>query len=215
MIASSRFFVLLVALLVYFAAAPFFANFPGLRFVTDMSMAVVLLSAVFAVSRVRHQVIITALLAVSIVTAFLMKRAAFPEHFELAANLLGSLFFGYTAGIILAFIVRARRVSADVIYAAIVVYLFIGIFWADVYHLFYQLSPESFSMSPDAAAASTASFTYFSFVTLTTLGYGDISPLGASARSLAVLEAVVGQLYLTVLIARLVGLHISHSSAPR
>ena len=57
-----------------------------------------------------------------------------------------------------------------------------------------------------------AQMVYYSFVTLTTLGYGDIVPIAPSARALATLEAITGQLYLTVLVARLVGLHITHSS---
>ncbi len=56
---------------------------------------------------------------------------------------------------------------------------------------------------------------YYSFVTLTTLGYGDIVPVNPSVRALATLEAITGQLYLTVLVARLVGLHITHSSQRR
>jgi voltage-gated potassium channel Kch len=59
--------------------------------------------------------------------------------------------------------------------------------------------------------ADKSDFTYYSYVTLTTLGYGDIIPISTSARSLALLEAMMGQLYLAVLVARLVGLHISQS----
>jgi hypothetical protein len=63
--------------------------------------------------------------------------------------------------------------------------------------------------------SKTANFIYYSFVTQTTLGYGDFTPITAPARSLSLLEAVFGQLYLAVLIARLVGLHITQSSEKR
>lgn len=64
-------------------------------------------------------------------------------------------------------------------------------------------------------ALTGAEMIYYSFVTLTTLGYGDIVPVSPSARSLATLEALTGQLYLTVLVARLVGLQITHSARRR
>ena len=61
-------------------------------------------------------------------------------------------------------------------------------------------------------SVDTNDFVYYSMVTLTTLGYGDITPLSASARALAAMEALVGQIYLTVIIARLVGLHMQQKT---
>ena len=86
--------------------------------------------------------------------------------------------------------------------------------WADVFSIIENVSPGSFadnSIEADAASGPelmrdrSDRFTYFSFVTLTTLGYGDITPLTRPAKNLVVLEAIFGQLYLAVLIARLVG----------
>ena len=74
------------------------------------------------------------------------------------------------------------------------------------------LQPGSFSMAQGQSGKTQIEFTYYSFVTLTTLGYGDITPLSSRVKVLSMLEAVVGQIYLVVLVARLVGLHISHSS---
>ena len=108
--------------------------------------------------------------------------------------------------------VVARLVAtSNVVYDAVVIYLLIGITWSDVYAVLEHLPPGSFNLA-GASAIEVPAFTYYSFVTLTTLGYGDVTPLTDQARSLAILEAVIGQLYMTVLVARLVGLLISHSS---
>jgi hypothetical protein len=93
--------------------------------------------------------------------------------------------------------------------------------WAFSYSLLEYLQPGSFSIVREAAVGGIPGLVgssgfrgviYFSFTTLTTLGYGDITPLTGIAQNLSVLEAVVGQIYLVVLVARLVGLHIASSS---
>lgn len=64
---------------------------------------------------------------------------------------------------------------------------------------------------PEALETGLSGFSYYSFVTITTLGYGDVTPVSTQARSLALLEAVLGQLYIAILIARLVGSHLAQS----
>ncbi|WP_455207013.1 ion channel [Kaarinaea lacus] len=116
------------------------------------------------------------------------------------------------SGFILNIVFRAREITIETVAGAICVYLFIGIFWADVYALVEIANPGSFSLLKDEAqeamqvvAHRTSQFNYFSFVTLSTLGYGDITPQTRPAQGLAAMEAILGQLFLAVLIARLVG----------
>jgi hypothetical protein len=90
--------------------------------------------------------------------------------------------------------------------------MFLGMIWAGLYSTLELLNPGSFSMANVPTGPTSQQFGYFSFTTLTTLGYGDIAPLSGAARAFATLEAMVGQIYLTVLIARLVGAHIAQSS---
>lgn len=85
--------------------------------------------------------------------------------------------------------------------AAVVVYLIFGVLWARLYDIIYLSNPEAFSISQQY---NPFSMIYFSFVTLMTLGYGDIVPVSIAARSLAILEGVVGQLYIVILISSLV-----------
>lgn len=102
-------------------------------------------------------------------------------------------------------------VDTDKIIGAICVYLLIGVIFSYLYEIIFILDPGSFDLGPiDLSQPGTTwelwVFSYFSFVTLTTLGYGDILPTTAFTRSVATLEAIVGPMYLAILVARLVSL---------
>jgi hypothetical protein len=117
--------------------------------------------------------------------------------------------------LILMLLVRVFRkgpVSGSRLQGAIAAYLLMGLGWAHAYVIFAQNHPQSF-VSSDATPPTVAGWTYFSFITLTTVGYGDIIPKAPVARMLAVAEALAGQLYLAVLVARLVALQVSSSSS--
>ncbi len=113
----------------------------------------------------------------------------------------------------LRFALRTRRVDTEHVYAALDAYLLIGIFAGLLHHLLEEMVPGSYVSGGTAMADfSFTTAIYFSFVTLATLGYGDIVPQSDVARGVTVVEAVVGQLYLAVLIARLVS---NAAQAPR
>ncbi|MGK7913934.1 MAG: potassium channel family protein, partial [Prochloraceae cyanobacterium] len=99
-----------------------------------------------------------------------------------------------------------KKVNPDTIKGGIAVFFLIGIFWALLYQIVYLLDPNAFSQPIEEIDAFNSMF-YFSFTTLTTLGYGDISPVSDLARTLANLEAVVGVMYPAIYIARVVGLY--------
>jgi len=109
--------------------------------------------------------------------------------------------------VLLAQVFRSGRVTHVRIQGAIAAYLLLGSAYAHGYHIAEILHPGSFSV-PTGGMLSAVDWTYFSFVTLTTVGYGDITPLQPIARTLAVGEALSGQLYLAVMIARLVAMEI-------
>ncbi len=111
---------------------------------------------------------------------------------------------------LLRFVLRAKQVDAEVLCAGISVYLILGLLWGLAYTLVAQVNPNAFSFSTRSETAATMSgFTaiYFSFITLATLGYGDITPAADIARMLAMLEAMTGTLFVGVMIARLVSLY--------
>ena len=135
---------------------------------------------------------------------------------------LTTIFLGFLTLVILLAVFRDETVTADTIVGAVCGYFLIGVTWGTGYALLALVSPEAFSVSPALANAArwvgspgapfTPTLQYYSFTTLATLGYGDITPLSAGARTISVFEGLTGQLYLAVLIARLVGLHTARSN---
>ena len=89
-------------------------------------------------------------------------------------------------------------------------YFLLGLVWSSIFSILEFLQPGSFDI-PQSLHTESLSFTYYSYVTLTTLGFGDITPLTAQARSLSILEAITGQMYLATLVARLVAINIVQS----
>ncbi|HOB52613.1 MAG TPA: potassium channel family protein [Acidobacteriota bacterium] len=114
--------------------------------------------------------------------------------------------------VVLIQVYRPGRITPARIMGAVAAYLLLGIMWGYIYHLVLRLDPGAFQMAlvPQSEAEWKASLLYFSFVTLTTVGYGDILPVNALARSLANLESLIGMLFPAILIARLVSLEIIH-----
>lgn len=106
-------------------------------------------------------------------------------------------------------VVIGTNINANRLVGAVCVYLLLGVIWAMCYSLVDTISPGSFSgFSPLGDRGWDSEWLYFSFVTMTTLGYGDILPVSATARGLAYMQAVVGQFYIAMLVAGLVGAYI-------
>ena len=130
-----------------------------------------------------------------------------------AVPALGVIYWALTAFLILRrILVRTSRVTADTVNGAICVYLVMGLGWSHAYALLEAVHPGSFELGGGVALEGAhyvfERFIGFSFVTLTTLGYGNVIPLTPKSEALAVAEAITGQLYLAVLLARLVAMEI-------
>ena len=130
---------------------------------------------------------------------------------DLAAGLL-ALAILYMAAILLISVLSAETVTHDVISGAIAVYRLLGIGWSVVYALIEGISPGSFGLDRTGGGSIWEQLLYFSFTTLTTLGYGDIAPLTPLARIWTVFEAICGTFFLAILISRLVSLYRSAPS---
>jgi hypothetical protein len=133
-----------------------------------------------------------------------------PEPLVLGTGLVSLLLL---LAIVLAQTLRAGPITAARLQGAIAAYLLLGVIWAYSYALVGVLNPAAFSGPVDPTQGPRA-FYYFSFVTLATLGYGDVLPVSPVARSLATFEAVTGTLYLAILIARLVSLAVVAGRKP-
>jgi amino acid permease len=187
--------------------------------VLNIISAAVLFSATYAVSERRIFMMIgLSLSTVSIVLTFWL--AAAPTHWLVIVS-HGSLvvLIGFFAVAILGYVLSSEKVTSDKIYGAICVYLLFGYCWAFGYSLIEEVHPGSFTspspIDPHDLVTRVMQMRYFSFVTLTTVGYGDILPHTQTARTVALLEAILGQFYLVALIGRLVGLHIIHGDQRR
>lgn len=103
-----------------------------------------------------------------------------------------------------------NAVLKDTLFGAVCVYVLLGLTWAYLYIFLESLQPGSFNLqlpADDAFGALSSDLLYYSYTTLTTLGYGDITPVTAQARSLAIVEQVVGVLYIAIMLARLVSMY--------
>jgi Ion channel len=211
-----RHLVLLILLLALYIVGPFVVS---LRFgivIMNVVACAVFVAGVFAVSERKGLLVATAILAICSVSLSWMELViGYPWVVLMSQGTLAVLLSLFVVGI-LTYVLRRGPVTADKIYAAICVYLLVGYTWSLIYSFMEHLYPGSFlisnePMAPEQFGARSLQMRYFSFVTLTTVGYGDIVPRSPAARTFVVIEAIMGQIYLAVLVARLVGLHIVHS----
>jgi len=166
----------------------------------------------YAISHKKRQVIVGMFLAIMML-ASLWSQYFYQNKGILAIGMIaGALFVGVVIASILIFIFRSEGVNLEIIYAAILLYLLAALLWAFVYTFLELVDPASFNIDLSRPQGYFHVFQYFSFVTITTLGYGDITPVTEVAKAITVLEAVAGQLYLVVAVAWLVGMYVSKKS---
>ena len=131
----------------------------------------------------------------------------------IASHVLSTVFFGFMSVALFAYLGRPGVISSGRLYASVSLYLILGIFWFSVYSLIETIHAGSFVlMAPQATNVSRAALLYFSLITLTTVGYGDVLPATPTARGFAALEGVSGVLYLAITVARLVAAYQSLSN---
>ncbi|MBI0582452.1 MAG: two pore domain potassium channel family protein [Methanomassiliicoccales archaeon] len=175
-------------------------------FVFTLLFSIILISSIMAVSGhkvVRYIGLVLLVLAVgSRWSYFLLGGAVFDELSFLFATLLLAL----VSLLLFLTLFKTREVTSDIIWQAISVYLLLGLSWACLFSFMESLAPGSFqdSVNPEVAM-NFPTLVYYSFVTLATLGYGDILPTTQIARGLVILEVLMGVLYMAILISRLVG----------
>lgn len=215
-----RYAFLFASLISIFILNPFLPKRAGGFSILNIIILAILLSTVFAVHENRKLFILTLLLAFVTMGALIADYMIGITYISVISIGSELVFFAVTGAIILIDVLKDEQVSIDKIFGAFCVFLFIGLIWAFAYSLLEIKDPGSFKNIGDRAGdfgrasvrqSPLSVFVYYSYTTLTTLGYGDITPVSRAARSFASLEAIVGQMYLTVLVARLVGLHIAYS----
>ena len=214
---QQQFFFLLVALLLVLVLFPYLEEGQLSNLVFTFLISLVLLAAINGVSHRKDLMIVAICLSIPAVVGGWL--SALSENFWLTvgANVAVIVYLTFTVGVILAHILKTHqtaKTTVDLLYGAISSYLMMGIGWSFLYMLVQTVEPGSFFVSPELkidAILNQGDFIYYSFATLTTLGYGDITPVSSQARSLAILEAVTGTLFIAVLIARLIGQNGSYT----
>lgn len=185
----------------------------GFGYVSEILQMLLALTLIASLMSIVSQRLISFLLAV-LSLMVILKLLYLVLHFNvmLPSSQLAQVFFCFVAAaLILRFVMRTTRVNDDVVFAALSVYLLFGLIFGFIYFMVEQACPGSLLHNVTSASFEggirLSQAIYFSFVTLATLGYGDIIPANDIIRSLAITQTMIGQVYLVVLVARLVTLY--------
>jgi voltage-gated potassium channel len=203
---------LLVMLVLWIASFSFFGQAEYYGLIESVLTTLVMISAVLAVSTSRRTLVGAVLLMIPALVSKWLDHAR-PGMLPSEVHILAALaYMVFLVAHFLRFILRAPRVTSEVLCTAISAYLLLGILWSLMYVLVAELVPGSFHFAAGAPPERTMKgfeAVYFSFVTLCTVGYGDVVPVSRGAQMLAIAEAATGMFYVTILIARLVAIYSS------
>ena len=208
---ENRYGLLLAMLLLSAAVGPFVANGWWFRIPTALLTLFTVATALYGIWSARRKIAVAILgvLGLGVIVANSLSHTGVSQALPLTF-LLDVLFMGVVLVVIFLDILRERRVSMNTVFGACCIYILLALVWAGAFGVVEWLHPGSFALEGATDLEhKRLLLVYHSFVTLTTVGYGDIVPLNTEARTLAVLEAVVAQLYLAIIIARLVGLELA------
>ena len=211
---SVRFQFLFVALLAMIAS-PVLLPDRIVEYVVPPLFTVLALAALVTVASRRRTLVIGLILAAPALLVYWLP--PFGQS-NLLGEISGDLFLIWVTLAILSHVLGAKRVTTEVLFAVASTYLLLALIWSMAYGIADDLQPGALSypealLGPGEDPSTRGIYMYFSFVTLTTLGYGDISPISDAGRLLAMLEATLGQLFLVIVVARLVGLHTAQHMA--
>jgi Ion channel len=202
----------LLALIVLIVASPFLDALRIGRIIEAAMMLLVFVSAMLLVSDRRHVLVALLVAVIPVVVGVCIDGISlrFDHPAFLAAS--GLFFVGFAIVKLLGKVLTARQVDSEVLSAGIATYLCLGILWSFGYTIIAQAVPGSYTFAPGSGSLESMrgfNSLYFSFCTLTTVGFGDIVPIARSARMLVMTEATCGVFYMTILIARLVAIYSS------
>ncbi len=204
---------LLIWLLIYLVASPFLQAGSHASLLLTAFISLVFFFAVWTIQKYQGYFkisLILLLLTLGLLWSSTFKIISFPPLMYSIISLCYLLVLVFTFG---KFVFSAKVVDSSLICAALCLYLLIGIIWGICYEALEIIYPGSFQGAAINSSLSSVEirqkFTYFSFITLTTLGYGDITPKSPQAFALCQTEAIIGQFFMAVLVARLVGIQVS------
>jgi len=202
--------LLLLSLFFMISFRPFLDGLVGATLLADIFLSCVLLSGIYALSKQQLILHIACTLAFFIFLFKVIYYVSGNQRIFTVQTVLSMLFIAQMLIMILRHILIEKEITGDLIMGGACAFVLLGLVWAFAYYLLEIFEPNSFK-GIEKRSDDMWDFFYYSFVTLTTLGYGDIVAVSKQARGLTVLEAIIGQLYLAIMISRLVSLHIAEA----
>lgn len=204
---DNRFLILLVSLVLFFSAYPMAEGTFWAKSILNFFLLLILVAGIYAIAESRGAFLISLTLALIVIFFRFGFHFYHSDLYPLMEFGFATLFWAYIAVSMLKFVLHQKVITTELIYGALAIYFIFGLAWASIYQFLEIMHPGSFSLPDSETSNQTFIFQtwYFSMVTLTTLGYGDIAPATMSARVFVVLEAILGQFYLAVLVASLIG----------
>ncbi|MBU2704651.1 two pore domain potassium channel family protein [Zooshikella marina] len=204
---------LLVALILVAIIFPLIPELITRSVMLKASLTLLLVCSIYVFSHDRRAFISSLILAIpTAITGWVSVSRGTPT-FAMLDTFLYIVFFVYVIIRMIKLVFANTVITRDTLYGSMCIYLLFGIWWALCYSFIELLHPDSFHGINAVDGYDVWGFIYFSYVSLTTLGFGDVVPISRAAQSLTALEAVVGQFYLAVFVGRLVGMHISQKVA--
>lgn len=223
-IRRQKFRALLIALIVVVLIYPIFEDFATTRIAFDSLRTIFFIVALFIIFDAKKQR--TLAFAIGLPTMASAWVYAFvgdpvPFSLDILFHSLATIFFSVTVLTIMKDVFKAEEVTSDSVYGAFCSYLLIGVIFGHLYCLLEAIRPNSFHVADhiveDLFKKDRGHYilTYFSLMTITTVGYGDITPAAPATRALATIEAVMGQFFIAGLVAELIGKRVSQSMGNR
>jgi hypothetical protein len=211
---THHFWLLLVALAALLIGYPYFENTRTGAFVGGVTSLLTLTGAIFAVRTKRWTLWVALALALATVAAS-AKAFVGGVRGDWVVEATFSAFYAFIAVAVFLEVITTSRVTTDTLYGAVCVYLLVGMAFGSLFDMIETLHPGSFQINVDTAVPAEIrwrTLIFFSFMTLTTIGLGDVTPTTVQTQSLTAIEGVIGVLYLAVLIARIVGMYARRAS---
>ena len=223
---NDKFLFLLLSIFLLLVALPLLPQVWYMTIIFEIVLNIIFITSVFASQETqRYKRTAVTLVILAILLGWLGRMCDTLEY-QTAARLLvfpdllfQLIFLGFMIYTILKVILSTSKVTLHMINGALCVYLLIGLFFSRLYSIIIAYS-DSFArygvpLQGQDGISDTLALLYYSFVTLTTLGYGDITPISPFACMISAIEAITGQLYLAVIVARMVALYVMHPNPPR
>jgi hypothetical protein len=204
---AHRCFVLLLALLALLVAIPFLSDYAVGRRILAALSSIILIAAVAAVQRTKLSFgVAVCLIAPALVFQYRAQQTGDPADFAVSWA-FNAAFYAFTLGQLLEYVLRRDDMTTDKLYGAVAAYIMLGVFWAFCYGLVQFFYPGAFTLHGTIKVLDLSELIFFSFVVLTSTGFGDIVPALIQTRFMAILEAMSGVMYVAILIARLTGVY--------